>query len=151
MPHSHVCIQQSIAAPKHFHFSFVHSPTTRFGSPGTQLPPFQTPRIRSAHPIKSSTQPTRVRSAYPLKSSGIATLPGVTRTATRSGHANHRSGVTNIKSSASDYVKMLDDTARLSINQPTKSNTPAKTYTQLNKRIKLQPPTLPRFDFYFTV
>lgn len=45
---------------------------------------------------------------------------------------------------------MVDDTARLSIQQqnakPSSASSAAKTYAQFNKRIKLVPPSLPKFE-----
>jgi len=129
----------------YFFSSFIHSPTTKFGSPipavYTHQQSFQTPRIRSAYPIKSSNQPTRVRSAYPLSKSSA--LPGVNRMGARSGHVlNHRSHT--LKNP--DSFKMLEDTARLTLNNTTRTSSPTKSHIQFNKRIKLLPPSLPKFE-----
>lgn len=114
---------------------------------------FQTPRVRSAYPTKKEVQPIRIRSAHPLKSPPLPVI-GL-RTGARSGNANDRSYYrSRSPSKNADYMKILDETARLSIQKNMtageapafshKSISPSKNYTQL-KRIKLLPPALPKF------
>lgn len=114
---------------------------------------FQTPRVRSAYPVKKQAQPIRIRSAYPLKSPPLPNS-GL-RAGARSGYANDRSLYRSRSPLKNDYMKILDDTARLSLQKDmsvtggeilpfNKSSSPSKSYTQL-KRIKLQPSALPRF------
>ena len=115
---------------------------------------FQTPRVRSAYPVKKQAQPIRIRSAYPLKSPPQPN--SALRKGARSGYANDRSLYRSRSPVKNDYMKILDDTARLSIQKDmsvtggeiipfnNKTASPSKSYTQL-KRIKLQPSALPKF------
>jgi hypothetical protein len=138
--------------------SFVNLPSNnKYGMSSTSMgySHFQTPRVRSAYPTKKEVQPIRIRSAHPLKSPPLPVI-GL-RTGARSGNANERSYYRpRSPSKNADYMKILDETARLSIQKSMsvtagdvpafshKSISPSKNYTQL-KRIKLQPSALPKF------
>lgn len=137
--------------------SFVNlPPNNKYGMTTTTMgySHFQTPRVRSAYPVKRETQPIRIRSAHPMKS---PPLPGIgLRPGARSGNANDRAYPSRSPSKNIDYMKILDDTARLSIHKnmimtigevPAFSNktiSSNKSYTPL-KRVKLQPSALPKF------
>lgn len=137
--------------------SFVSlPPNNKYGISNTTMgySHFQTPRIRSAYPVKREAHPIRIRSAHPMKSPPLPTI-GL-RPSTRSGNANERSYRSRSPSKNLDYMKILDDTARLSIHKNMiltpdevpafshKTASPNKGYTPL-KRVKLQPSALPRF------
>lgn len=138
--------------------SFVNLPSNnKYGMSSTSMgySHFQTPRVRSAYPTKKEVQPIRIRSAHPLKSPPLPVI-GL-RTGARSGNANERTYYRpRSPSKNADYMKILDETARLSIQKSMsvtagdvpafshKSISPSKNYTQL-KRIKLQPSALPKF------
>jgi hypothetical protein len=146
-----------VSNPLSMKHSFVNLPSNKYGMSSTSMgySHFQTPRVRSAYPTKKEVQPIRIRSAHPLKSPPLPAL-GL-RTGTKSGNANERSYYRSRSPfKNADYMKILDETARLSIQKNMsgiagevpafshKSLSPIKSYTQL-KRIKLNPSAVPKF------
>lgn len=132
------------------HYSFAS--LSKYGNTSTGYNHFQTPRIRSAYPMKKQAQPIRIRSAYPLKSPPLPNS-GM-RIGARSGYANDRYRSRSPLKNA-DFVKIVDETARLSIQNEmsvtggeivpySNKTSPTKSYTQL-KRLRLQPSSLPKF------
>lgn len=116
--------------------------SAKFSSPTFPHYQLQTPRVRSAHLAKPAAQPARARSAYPLKTPALPSL--TSRTGVRSGNPSERTHHLRGHQRNSDYYKLVNDTARLEISTNNKNSSPVKSNGIHFRRIKLQPPVLPK-------